>query len=324
MSQWLKWRLMALLCAVLLCGGAGYLHAQNGYPPPATTPEAAAQQFFAFLSAGETPASQRGQARDFGIQAAAPYLGSVSLAPFKVGYGFGGSNRLMQLFAVMAQQVHAPHFAARVKGQEGDKIVVEVTPDAAPQAREVVVIAEEGGYRVDVLATYGKWNHLSGAALDSAIYQLTGLASDAMKHDDRFLRSRCQSNLKQIALGIAQYVQDYDEVMPRARRWTDILQPYLKSRQIFTCPALPSGKSNGYAFNSLLSQVSINRMNSMSGTVSVYETSNLSENVFAPGTGRAYRHAGGANFAFADGHVKWFQRGIDAALNFQPEPRSRR
>ena len=29
-------------------------------------------------------------------------------------------------------------------------------------------------------------------------------------------RSSCQSNLKQIGLGIAQYTQDYDEIMPRA------------------------------------------------------------------------------------------------------------
>ena len=33
-------------------------------------------------------------------------------------------------------------------------------------------------------------------------------------------RSSCQSNLKQIGLGIIQYTQDYDERMPMARMWT--------------------------------------------------------------------------------------------------------
>ncbi|BCM91233.1 hypothetical protein IAD21_03097 [Abditibacteriota bacterium] len=69
-------------------------------------------------------------------------------------------------------------------------------------------------------------------------------------------RSSCQSNLKQIGLGIIQYTQDYDEKMPRAYyaypdpsgapggndiindyKWMDVVQPYLKSVQIFNCPS---------------------------------------------------------------------------------------
>jgi prepilin-type N-terminal cleavage/methylation domain-containing protein/prepilin-type processing-associated H-X9-DG protein len=66
-------------------------------------------------------------------------------------------------------------------------------------------------------------------------------------------RSSCQSNLKQMGLGIAQYVQDYDERFPRHRfnypfdasnwahpknaRWMDVILPYIKSEKIFTCPS---------------------------------------------------------------------------------------
>jgi prepilin-type N-terminal cleavage/methylation domain-containing protein/prepilin-type processing-associated H-X9-DG protein len=55
-------------------------------------------------------------------------------------------------------------------------------------------------------------------------------------------RSSCQSNLKQIGLGIAQYTQDYDEIMPRvdatgAGHWKDTINPYIKSYQIFRCPS---------------------------------------------------------------------------------------
>jgi prepilin-type N-terminal cleavage/methylation domain-containing protein/prepilin-type processing-associated H-X9-DG protein len=62
-------------------------------------------------------------------------------------------------------------------------------------------------------------------------------------------RASCQSNLKQIALGVAMYIQDYDERMPRNRfsatlvsptmpyGWADMMQPYLKSTQIFQCPS---------------------------------------------------------------------------------------
>src|SRR3954470_18379090 len=55
-------------------------------------------------------------------------------------------------------------------------------------------------------------------------------------------RSSCQSNLKQIGLGIMQYTQDYDERMP-PRRTTNqtesfrtLVFPYIKSTQLFVCP----------------------------------------------------------------------------------------
>ncbi|RYX83328.1 DUF1559 domain-containing protein [bacterium] len=64
-------------------------------------------------------------------------------------------------------------------------------------------------------------------------------------------RASCQSNLKQIGIGILQYVQDYDERYPAggtfyyanlggvnvAQTWDLTIQPYLKSYQIVTCPS---------------------------------------------------------------------------------------
>src|SRR6476646_9508495 len=60
-------------------------------------------------------------------------------------------------------------------------------------------------------------------------------------------RSSCQSNLKQIGLGVIQYTQDYDERMPTNSLgigpsiqiviWPQMVQPYLKSTQIFQCPS---------------------------------------------------------------------------------------
>ena len=64
-------------------------------------------------------------------------------------------------------------------------------------------------------------------------------------------RSSCQSNLKQIGLGILQYNQDYDERMPASfsanvsingsapmeAAWAVLVQPYVKSAQLFVCPS---------------------------------------------------------------------------------------
>jgi prepilin-type N-terminal cleavage/methylation domain-containing protein/prepilin-type processing-associated H-X9-DG protein len=57
-------------------------------------------------------------------------------------------------------------------------------------------------------------------------------------------RTSCQSNLKQLGLGITQYAQDYDERMPGVSiggsgpyRWEERVMPYLKNTQIFRCPS---------------------------------------------------------------------------------------
>lgn len=64
-------------------------------------------------------------------------------------------------------------------------------------------------------------------------------------------RSSCQSNLKQIGIGILQYSQDFDELMPNSRTstgtsftqwvpWQVNIQPYVKSAQVFKCPSNPA------------------------------------------------------------------------------------
>jgi prepilin-type N-terminal cleavage/methylation domain-containing protein/prepilin-type processing-associated H-X9-DG protein len=59
-------------------------------------------------------------------------------------------------------------------------------------------------------------------------------------------RSSCQSNLKQITLGIKQYTQDYDEAFPIGPNvvntdfttgWSVAVQPYIKSLQVYQCPS---------------------------------------------------------------------------------------
>ena len=58
-------------------------------------------------------------------------------------------------------------------------------------------------------------------------------------------RASCQSNLKQIGLGLLQYTQDYDEKFPLGfsveggvtRYWPQLTQPYMKSEQVYICPS---------------------------------------------------------------------------------------
>ncbi|RYG62462.1 DUF1559 domain-containing protein [bacterium] len=56
-------------------------------------------------------------------------------------------------------------------------------------------------------------------------------------------RSSCQSNMKQIGIANLQYAQDYDEIYCAAYHsnpyaaFNQLLQPYIKSTQVFRCPS---------------------------------------------------------------------------------------
>ncbi|MBI5833838.1 MAG: DUF1559 domain-containing protein [Armatimonadetes bacterium] len=74
----------------------------------------------------------------------------------------------------------------------------------------------------------------------------------------------CTSNLKQCCIAMAQYAQDYDETLcpyslsggsgaggtpPNvAFPWNQLIQPYIKSVQVFKCPSSTNAQSVGYNF----------------------------------------------------------------------------
>ncbi len=64
-------------------------------------------------------------------------------------------------------------------------------------------------------------------------------------------QASCLSNMKQMSLGTLQYVQDYDELFPRAQSkdqwnngwansWAITAQPYMKSIDVYRCPSDPN------------------------------------------------------------------------------------
>jgi len=120
-----------------------------------------------------------------------------------------------------------------------------------------------------------------------------------------------ESNLRQIALGIIQYVQDHDETFPDADKWIDEVMPYIKTEMVFRDPSAPAGEKWSYAFNKNLSGKKLVDLQSPATTVLLFESaagvknaSDAGESLPKPG-----RHNGGTDYAFADGHVKFQQDG---------------
>ena len=310
-------QLLALVCAATIGTGA-VLHAQDDYPAPAKTPEEAAANFYRLIQITRDAGSASAVTLD---EVTLRSIGSTSRPQFEALWTEEGRKAL----ELLVRQSFGNAFESKTVGSSGDQTIVLVAPGTQPKAREVVVVPEDGGYRVDIVATYGRWNNLSGLDADKALYQKTGWLSPLLSQQADFRGSatnaQCQSYLKQQMLGIAQYTQDYDEKMPPASKWIDVVRPYTKSEQVFRCPAL--GKAgNGYAFNSKFSGKSVAYLNSLATPINVYETSNPARNVFAPFTGRAYRHEQngqpGMNIGFADGHVKWFAKGKQAQISTNP------
>lgn len=115
-------------------------------------------------------------------------------------------------------------------------------------------------------------------------------------------RASCQSNLKQIGLGLLQYSQDYDEKLPlglvsfvyggvtydTGNGWAGQIYPYTKSAQVMVCPS-DSTKANStggpvsYAYNMLICfplsngtgiRASIPAFTATARTVMLYEVRN--------------------------------------------------
>jgi prepilin-type N-terminal cleavage/methylation domain-containing protein/prepilin-type processing-associated H-X9-DG protein len=170
-------------------------------------------------------------------------------------------------------------------------------------------------------------------------------------------RASCQSNLKQVALGFAQYTQDYDEAYPPYYNsigtgtlpygWADMIQPYVKSTQVLQCPSDTKAPGlsptavgySDYGYNgnlgtiggvatsggrkvSILTQSALTVLacdgytpvdatnftvgcgwGTLTCSAGLADLTPPNSSITAP----AQRHLEGMNYAFADGHVKWYK-----------------
>jgi prepilin-type N-terminal cleavage/methylation domain-containing protein/prepilin-type processing-associated H-X9-DG protein len=161
------------------------------------------------------------------------------------------------------------------------------------------------------------------------------------KAREKARQSSCLSNVRQICTAGLTYADDYDETMPAccnkvavvktfsAYVW-DLCQPYIKNAQVWYCPSYSGGR--GYASSRGLGGPLCNAGSAAAKALSNFKTP--AQTMFIAearntgglcGWGRTtsgdccwgilnqpkpdelFRHNGGANIGFMDGHAKWMK-----------------
>jgi len=145
--------------------------------------------------------------------------------------------------------------------------------------------------------------------------------------EERANRTKCMSNVKQLAAAAVQQMADLGDDFPTRSaphnygEVAELMMPYVKFvKEVFDCPSNPGnddgggfvfsmpnyGTSTDYEFNGFLGQIagySVIRKQNMvtdaSQAAYVYDTPYDSDERRA--------HKGGANVGFLDGHVAWME-----------------
>lgn len=158
----------------------------------------------------------------------------------------------------------------------------------------------------------------------------------------------CTGNLKQIALAMQQYIQDNNGIFPpksyssspgQSVQWSDLIVPYVKNPNIFTCPTsklkLQDKNEDNYAYNweqlneiiyipekdpyphrigrheSQVLQASSIALNFDNATVGYNEVIGINGSYIQSPCGPLVvgtLHSAGSNMSFIDGRVKWLSQ----------------
>ncbi len=151
-----------------------------------------------------------------------------------------------------------------------------------------------------------------------------GFSNLFIRSDPVAPRAHCNSNLQQMAMAVMLYQQDTYGYWPSPQNsrsglqdrenWVGKIYPFARSDQIFQCPfdrQATDRQKSSYGYNARLNKGKIKIKHPVS-VVLLFEVEADADNSTQTGTGiqavsAHMRHLDGANYAFADGHVKWLQ-----------------
>ena len=154
------------------------------------------------------------------------------------------------------------------------------------------------------------------------------------KAREKARQSSCLSNVKQLTLGLMQYVQDYDEKFPgryavtvypdyvyTGQRWDNVIMPYVKNTQVKECPSRQSTSEIDYGYNTVSTNgyplgtgATLAGIDKPASIVMILD-SDRAPTAYQPASYNwtdwsSYYpglHNDGVNCGFVDGHVKWYK-----------------
>ncbi len=180
-----------------------------------------------------------------------------------------------------------------VISREGREMTAQLTADGS-----CLALSEDGtgmGFVCVRLAPAVREEMVEAAKLDAPAFEQARAEAK---------QASCLSNVKQLALALHMYAVDYDRQYPRpGAKWNEVTYPYVKNESIYQCPSDPEAPS--YQFNPELAGRRLSAVTQPSQSIALFESDD--------GKKVAYRHNGGANYGFGDGHCRWLEKGAEKA-----------
>jgi len=147
---------------------------------------------------------------------------------------------------------------------------------------------------------------------------------DHMRRYNNAIQVNCESNVRQLALGVVMYLQDYDERYPLTNTWNDAITPYTRHESIFHCPSVEEEaeeKLPTYAMNRRLTALPADSIEQMD-IVMLFDS--LPGKNLAGGTGlfpAPLRHGAGRGntIGYLDQHVKLVSIEHFSELHWSPK-----
>jgi prepilin-type processing-associated H-X9-DG protein len=117
--------------------------------------------------------------------------------------------------------------------------------------------------------------------------------------------SACLATLKYCVVGQIMYATDYDDTLPPAGMWMDMVKPYVSTEAVFHCPVFKNDPDRyGYAMKIGLSEKQVTPIVSPETQVLLFESVNLTRNANgAFAMPDPPRHGTAGSVAYLDGHA---------------------